>query len=250
MARRQVVIVGSGFGALFAARNLSRSDVDITIISKTNNHLFQPLLYQVATSILSEGEVAPCTREVLRWHKNVTVLLGLVEGFDLANKTVSWRYLNEEQVTSYDTLIVAAGAGQSYFGNDHFAEHAPGLKTVDDALEIRARILQAFEAAELTEDPEKIARLLTFVVVGAGPTGVELAERCEWALEIAHSRPHGRGAGRADPGVGRRHDPSGFSSNRSQAVANHLDGCRAPGAATVWAEARQEGSAEVGTNRC
>lgn len=175
MARHRVVIIGSGFGGLFAAKALKRADVDVTIIARTSHHLFQPLLYQVATGILSDSEIAPSTREILKNQANATVLLGLVEDIDVDNKVVHWRNHNREMTTSYDSLIVAAGAGQSYFGNDHFATYAPGMKTIDDALELRARIFGAFELAELETDPTNIEKLLTFVVVGAGPTGVEMA---------------------------------------------------------------------------
>src|SRR3954454_5040835 len=173
--RHKVVIVGSGFGGLTAAKTLKRADVDIKLIAKTTHHLFQPLLYQVATGIISEGEIAPPTRVVLRDQKNCQVLLGEVTNVDLANKTVDSILLGHTYRTPYDTLIVAAGAGQSYFGNDHFAEWAPGMKTIDDALELRGRILGAFEQAERSTDPVRREKLLTFVVVGAGPTGVEMA---------------------------------------------------------------------------
>ena len=173
--KHRVVIVGSGFGGLNAAQKLRRADVDIKLIAKTTHHLFQPLLYQVATGIISEGEIAPPTRVVLRKQKNCQVLLGEVTNIDLANQTVDSLLLGHTYRTPYDTLIVAAGAGQSYFGNDHFAEWAPGMKTIDDALELRGRILGAFEQAERSSDPIRRAKLLTFVVVGAGPTGVEMA---------------------------------------------------------------------------
>lgn len=173
--RHHVVIIGSGFGGLKAARSLKHADVDVTLISRTTTHLFQPLLYQVATGILSEGEIAPTTRLVLRDQKNVRVRLGEVEGIDLQAKTVTSKLMSQETVTPYDSLIVAAGAQQSYFGNDHFATFAPGMKTIDDALELRGRILGAFEAAEVVADHAERERRLTFVVVGAGPTGVELA---------------------------------------------------------------------------
>ena len=173
--KHKVVIIGSGFGGLNAAQKLKRADVDIKLIAKTTHHLFQPLLYQVATGIISEGEIAPPTRVILRNQKNCQVLLGEVTYIDLANRTVDSELLGHTYRTPYDTLILAAGAGQSYFGNDHFAEWAPGMKTIDDALELRGRILGAFEQAERSSDPERRAKLLTFVVVGAGPTGVEMA---------------------------------------------------------------------------
>lgn len=183
----RVVIIGSGFGGLFSAKALRRSDVEITIIARTTTHLFQPLLYQVATGLLSEGEIAPATREILRRQKNVGVLLGLVDDIDVAARTVKWRFHDERHETPYDTLIVATGAGQSYFGNNHFAKFAPGLKTVDDALELRARILKAFELAEFAPTEERRRELLTFVVVGAGPTGVEMAGQIR---ELATSTLH------------------------------------------------------------
>jgi NADH dehydrogenase len=173
--RPRVVIVGSGFGGLFAAQALRKAPVDITLVAKTSHHLFQPLLYQVATGILSEGEIAPPTREVLRRQENARVVLGEVTDIDLTTRTVTSSVLGRTTVHPYDELIVAAGAGQSYFGNDRFAEFAPGMKSIDDALELRGRIFGAFELAELAEDQAEIDRLLTFVVVGAGPTGVEMA---------------------------------------------------------------------------
>jgi NADH:quinone reductase (non-electrogenic) len=173
--KHKVVIIGSGFGGLNAAQKLKHADVDIKLIAKTTHHLFQPLLYQVATGIISEGEIAPPTRLILRKQDNAQVLLGEVTHIDLANQTVDSLLLGHTYRTPYDTLIVAAGAGQSYFGNDHFAEWAPGMKSIDDALELRGRILGAFEQAERSSDPERRAKLLTFVVVGAGPTGVEMA---------------------------------------------------------------------------
>src|ERR1700742_1751347 len=175
MSRHRVVIIGSGFGGLTAAKALKRADVDITLISNTTTHLFQPLLYQVATGILSEGEIAPTTRLILRKQQNVRVLLGEVNGIDLKARTVTSKLIDMVTVMPYDSLIVAAGAQQSYFGNDQFATFAPGMKTIDNALELRGRILGAFEAAEVTTDHAERERRLTFVVVGAGPTGVELA---------------------------------------------------------------------------
>ncbi|GAA1915370.1 NAD(P)/FAD-dependent oxidoreductase [Nocardioides lentus] len=183
-ARHRVVIIGSGFGGLFGAKALKRSDVDVTMVAKTTHHLFQPLLYQVATGILSEGEIAPPTREILSGQKNARVLLGEVTEIDLENRLVFSHVLRRQTVTEYDTLLVAAGASQSYFGNDHFAEFAPGMKSIDDALELRGRIFGAFELAELgAQRGEDIDHLLTFVVVGAGPTGVEMAGQI---AELAH----------------------------------------------------------------
>ena len=174
--RHRVVVIGSGFGGLFGTKALRRSDVDVTMIAKTTHHLFQPLLYQVATGILSEGEIAPPTREVLNRQANAQVLLGEVTEIDLQRKAVTSVVLGRSTVTPYDSLIVAAGAAQSYFGNDHFSEYAPGMKSIDDALELRGRIFGAFELAELNATrSEPIDDLLTFVVVGAGPTGVEMA---------------------------------------------------------------------------
>ncbi len=173
--RHRVVVIGSGFGGLFATQALKRADVEVTLIARTTHHLFQPLLYQVATGILSEGEIAPSTREILAGQRNSRVLLGDVTDIDLAARTVTSTVLDQIRVTEYDSLIVAAGAGPSYFGNDHFAQFAPGMKSIDDALELRGRIFGSFEMAELAQDEEQRARLMTFVVVGAGPTGVEMA---------------------------------------------------------------------------
>jgi NADH dehydrogenase len=178
-----VVVVGSGFGGLFTTQALKGADVDITLIAKTTHHLFQPLLYQVATGILSEGEIAPSTREILRRQQNSRVLLGEVTDIDLSKRTVTSTVLDQTRVTEYDSLVVAAGAGQSYFGNDQFARFAPGMKSIDDALELRGRIFGSFELAELIDDEEQRARLMTFVVVGAGPTGVEMAGQI---AELSH----------------------------------------------------------------
>jgi NADH dehydrogenase len=169
-------VIGSGFGGLFGTKALRRSDVDVTMIAKTTHHLFQPLLYQVATGILSEGEIAPPTREVLSAQDNAQVLLGEVTEIDLERKQVTSVVLGRPTVTPYDSLLVAAGAAQSYFGNDHFSEFAPGMKSIDDALELRGRIFGAFEMAELgASRGDDVDHHLTFVVVGAGPTGVEMA---------------------------------------------------------------------------
>lgn len=180
----RVVVIGSGFGGLFGTKSLRRADVDVTVIARTSHHLFQPLLYQVATGILSQGEIAPPTREILSNQKNAKVVLGEVTDIDLEARTVTSQILGRELVTSYDSLLVAAGATQSYFGNDHFSEHAPGMKTIDDALELRGRIFGAFEMAEVgATRGDDVDHLLTFVVVGAGPTGVEMAGQI---AELAH----------------------------------------------------------------
>ncbi|MCK0111113.1 NAD(P)/FAD-dependent oxidoreductase [Ornithinimicrobium sp. F0845] len=176
--RPRVIIIGSGFGGLFAARALARADVDIRLIARTTHHLFQPLLYQVATGILAPGEIAPATREVLAHQDNVQVEMGDVTDIDLDARTVTAATLGVARTYGYDHLIVAAGANQSWFGNDQFAEYAPGMKSVDDALELRGRIFGAFELAELAAAAgrdEEAEALTTFVVVGAGPTGVEMA---------------------------------------------------------------------------
>jgi NADH dehydrogenase len=179
----RVVIVGAGFGGLFAAKALGRAPASVTLINGTTYHLFEPLLYQVATGILSEGEVAPPIREVLR-HRDLDVRLGWVADVDVVGRTVLVRAPDgRERPVPYDSLIVAAGARNSYFGNERFAEHAPSLKDIDDALEVRSRIFHAFEMAELEEDPEARRRLLTFAIIGAGPTGVELAGQI---AELAH----------------------------------------------------------------
>jgi NADH:ubiquinone reductase (H+-translocating) len=172
----RVVIVGGGFAGLFAAKFLRSAPVQVTLVDRENYHLFQPLLYQVATGILSEGEIAPPLRDVLRRHRNVEVEMATVTGFDLDARTVSaTRPDNTPRTYSYDTLVVATGAGQSYFGHDEFSRWAPGMKTIDDALELRGRIFGAFEMAESEDDLARRKAWLTFVVVGGGPTGVEMA---------------------------------------------------------------------------
>jgi NADH dehydrogenase len=173
--RHRVVIVGCGFGGLFAARALRGADVDVTVVDRTNHHLFQPLLYQMATGILAEGDIAPPIRDVLRHQRNAMVLLGEVQGIDLDARRLTVDTLGQRSGVPYDSLILATGADQSYFGHPEFARHAPGMKTIDNALELRGRIFGAFEMAEREPDPARRRAWLTFVVVGAGPTGVELA---------------------------------------------------------------------------
>ncbi|MGD1072534.1 MAG: NAD(P)/FAD-dependent oxidoreductase [Bryobacteraceae bacterium] len=170
--RHKVVIIGGGFGGLYAAQSLRRADVDLTLIDRRNFHLFQPLLYQVATGALSPGEIAAPLRNILNKQKNTRVLLGEIVDFDV---TAHAAILKDGTRVPYDTLIIATGSTHDYFGHPEWAKLAPGLKTIEDATEIRARILLAFERAEKESDPEKRRALLTFVVVGAGPTGVELA---------------------------------------------------------------------------
>jgi NADH:ubiquinone reductase (H+-translocating) len=173
MAAHRVLIVGGGFAGLYAARALGKdARVAVTLVDRRNFHLFTPLLYQVATGALSPGDIAQPLRSVLRNQANTTVLLGEAIGFDPAIREVR---LADGAAIGYDSLIVASGARFSYFGHDAWATHAPGLKGLDDALEIRRRILLAFEAAERERDPSRRAEWLTFVLVGGGPTGVELA---------------------------------------------------------------------------
>jgi len=169
--RPRIVIVGAGFGGLNAAMSLRRADVNVTLIDRRNYHLFQPLLYQVATAGLSPAQVATPIRSILSRQANATVLMERVEGVDTKSQTVE----TAGRRIPYDYLVLATGARHAYFGNDNWAEAAPGLKTVADATEIRARILSAFERAEVAEDEKARKPLLTFVIVGGGPTGVELA---------------------------------------------------------------------------
>jgi len=181
--RHRVVIVGTGFGGLFAARAFRRSPVAVTMIGQTNHHLFQPLLYQVATGILSQGEIAPATRDVLRRYDNVRVVLGEVVDVDLEARTVTATQLGRRFDVPYDSLIVATGVRTSYFGHHGFARWAPGMKSIDEALELRGRIFGAFEIAETEVDPAARAGWLSFVVVGGGPTGVEMAGQI---AELSH----------------------------------------------------------------
>ena len=187
-----VVVVGGGFGGLWAARALRDAPVRITLVDRGNHHLFQPLLYQVATAGLSAPNIAAPLRHILRRQKNVTVLLGEADGIAPGKKQVR---LADGRTLDYDHLLLASGATHAYFGHDDWAAHAPGLKTLDDALEIRRRILTAFERAEAEDDAAKREAWLTFAIVGGGPTGVELAGTL---AEIARHTLHGEFR-RADP---------------------------------------------------
>jgi NADH:ubiquinone reductase (H+-translocating) len=171
MSRQRVVILGGGFGGLSVARKLKNAPVDVTLIDRCNYHLFQPLLYQVATGSLSPANITGPLRVVLKNNKNTAVLLGEAVNIDAANR----RVILSDGVVEYDTLVVATGSSHQYFGHDEWAKFAPGLKTIEDATDMRARILLAFEAAERERDPEKLRAWMTFVIVGGGPTGAELA---------------------------------------------------------------------------
>jgi NADH dehydrogenase len=168
----QVVVVGAGFAGLYCARQLAKAPVRVTVVDRRNHHLFQPLLYQVATAGLNPSDIAVPVRSFIRHQKNLDVLLGEVTGFDLPGRRV---LLASGRALPYDHLVVATGATHSYFGHPEWARYAPGLKTVEDALEIRRRVLMAYEDADRETDPAKREALMTFVVVGGGPTGVELA---------------------------------------------------------------------------
>jgi len=181
--KHRVVIVGCGFAGLFAARALRRAPVEVVVVDKTNHHLFQPLLYQVATGVLSEGDIAPPIRDVLRRQRNTSVVLGEVVDIDADKRTLAVDTLGATTEIPYDSLIIATGAKQSYFGHDEYAHDAPGLKTIDDALELRGRIFGAFEIAEEQTDEAARDPWLTFAIVGAGPTGVELAGQI---AELSH----------------------------------------------------------------
>lgn len=180
-ARKHVVVVGGGFGGMQTAKSLAKTDVDVTLIDRRNFHLFQPLLYQVATGGLSPANIAAPIRSIFERQKNVSVVLGDVLDIAPDTQTISFKpktsncLESARETMAYDFLVVAAGATNTYFGNDHFEAAAPGLKSIEDATEIRKRILSAFEAAEIENDTDRKRRLLTFVVVGAGPTGVEMA---------------------------------------------------------------------------
>jgi NADH:ubiquinone reductase (H+-translocating) len=176
MSQPRVIIVGGGFGGLAAAKALKNTPVQVILIDRTNHHLFQPLLYQVATAALTPSQIATPIRSIFRKQKNVTVILGEVTGVDKERKCVFVSDADRERVpVAYDYLILATGATHSYFGHSEFAEYAPGLKSLADAVSSRNKILQSFEQAEAEEDPSRHPDLLTFILVGAGPTGVEMA---------------------------------------------------------------------------
>ena len=174
-SRHRVVVIGGGFGGINVTRALAGADVDVTVVDRTNHHLFQPLLYQVAAGILPEGLIAPALRNVIRKQANARTLLADVQHLDVAGRVVSAVAPDGRQlVLPYDTLVVASRAADAYFGHEDWAEFAPGLKTLEDARHLRSHILSAFEMAELATTPAEQAEYLTFVVIGAGPTGVEL----------------------------------------------------------------------------
>ncbi len=170
--RKRIVVIGAGFGGMAAVQALKHADADITLVDRTNHHLFQPLLYQVATAALSPAEIATASRVLLRRFHNATVLMAEVVGVDAARRSVR---LGNGQELPYDYLVLATGAAYSFFGHDEWAAYTHVLKTLDDALSIREQLLSAFEWAEESNDPEEVKRLLTFAVIGGGPTGVELA---------------------------------------------------------------------------
>ncbi|WP_250549032.1 NAD(P)/FAD-dependent oxidoreductase [Pseudonocardia sp. H11422] len=186
MAREphRVVVIGGGFGGLNATRSLAPADVDVTVVDRTNHHLFQPLLYQVAAGILPPGLIAPSLRSVIKKQRNARALLADVSDIDLEQRRVHAVGPDDRPLDlPYDTLVVAGGATHAYFGHDEWAEYAPGMKTIEDARHLRSHILTAFEMAELATDPKERAEWLTFVIIGAGPTGVELVGQ---VAELAH----------------------------------------------------------------
>src|SRR6202021_199443 len=176
MALPQIVIVGGGFGGLAAAKALKNTPAEITLIDRTNHHLFQPLLYQVATAALTPSQIATPSRSILRKQKNITVILGEATGVDKDQKSVLVSGADRQNVpVAYDYLILATGATHSYFGHNEFAAFAPGLKSLSDAESLRNHLLDVFEKAEIEDDPGRRQALMTLVMVGAGPTGVEMA---------------------------------------------------------------------------
>ena len=180
MERRKVIIIGGGFGGIQAARKLANTDCDVTLIDKKNHHLFQPLLYQVASAALSPADIATPLREIFAGASNIRVVMGEVTQIDKEKRELKTR---NGDIYPFDQLIVATGARHSYFGNDHWEEEAPGLKTLLDALTIRERVLISFEKAERLKCLDEAQKYLNFVIIGAGPTGVEMAGAI---AEIAH----------------------------------------------------------------
>jgi NADH:quinone reductase (non-electrogenic) len=222
-----VVIVGGGFGGLAAAKALKNAPAQVILIDRTNHHLFQPLLYQVATSVLAPGQIASPIRGILRKQKNTVVLLGEVTGIDKRGKYVVAGDADRTNVRiDYDYLILATGATHSYFGHDEFGKHAPGLKSLADAVAIRNKVLSAFEQAEAEEDPSRHRDLLTFVLVGAGPTGVEMASAIAGLVRSTLKSEFRR----IDPALARivliDRSPrvlGSFSEDLSHAAKNHLE---------------------------
>jgi NADH dehydrogenase len=224
----RIVIVGGGFGGLAAAKALKRAAVNVILIDRTNHHLFQPLLYQVATSVLTPGQIGSPIRGIIGRNRNTTVILGEVTGVDNDRRCVFVSSVDRENVpVEYDFLILATGVTHSYFGHNEFAQFAPGLKSLADAVAIRNRILQAFEQAEAEEDPARHSDLLTFILVGAGPTGVEMASalavlvRNTLKSEYRRVRPESARIILLDmaPRV-----LGTFSDQLSEAARNHLEG--------------------------
>ena len=176
MTQKRVVIIGGGFAGIAAAQALKRCDAEVVLIDRRNHHIFQPLLYQVATAVLAPAEIAAPIRQIEQKQKNLTVMLADVTAVDLSSRSVSVSYAGSgTRSIAFDFLIIAAGMQASYFGHDEFARYAPGLKNLNDAESIRSKILGAYELAEMTDDESERSRLMTFVLVGGGPTGVELA---------------------------------------------------------------------------
>jgi NADH dehydrogenase len=233
--RHHVVIIGSGFGGLFAAKALRRAPVRVTLIDRTNHHLFQPLLYQVATGILSEGQIAPAIRDIFRNYASMRVVLGEVESIDPHSRKVHVLEFGQPHAIEFDSLIVAAGAVTSYFGHDEFHQEASGMKSLDDAIRLRGQIFGAFERAEAEEDEAKRAAFMTFVVIGGGPTGVEMAgqlkELSRRALRSNYRRidPHStrvvlvEGGGRLLPGMAERLSKLTARDLTDMGVEVHLD---------------------------
>jgi NADH:ubiquinone reductase (H+-translocating) len=222
-----IVIVGGGFAGLAAAKALRKAPVQITLIDRTNHHLFQPLLYQVAISVLSPGQIAAPIRDLMREQKNTTVLMEEVIRVDLETREIIANSKDKQGTRySYDYLILATGARHSYFGHDEFAEHAPGLKNLADAVSIRNRILSAFERAELEDDPTRRSELMTFVLVGGGPAGVEMAG----AIAVLARTTLKEGFRRIDPSTirivlvdGGKRVLGGFSEHLSAKAKEHLE---------------------------